>query len=126
MSTIESAREELQGVLYELTHQMGGTQAVEDARDALYEALDLDSYDWSASSRIQSSAFPYYEIDRLALPHLKGDSMGRVYVRAENERAITATRWTKTKDLNTGLEIEMRRANCGAGCKCATEVRIIG
>lgn len=69
------------------------------------------------------TAFPYTEAEQEAMPPLEDDEMGRVLVKPADPSAVTAKRWTRTTDELSGRDIEMRRADCGAGCQCATEVR---
>lgn len=70
------------------------------------------------------TAFPHDDEAREVFVALPDDEMGRVIVRPYDESAVTAAEWTSTIDKNTGKYIQMRRADCGAGCQCATEVRI--
>lgn len=70
------------------------------------------------------TAFPYDSFAVETFAAVEDDSMGRVYVVPENPAAVTSDDWMTTTDLTTGLTIEMRRANCGGGCRCATEVRV--
>jgi hypothetical protein len=63
------------------------------------------------------------------LDRLPADDQGRVIIQlrdpAEVDRAVTATGWYRTSDGRTGHAIEVRAADCGHGCHCAAEVRII-
>jgi hypothetical protein len=63
------------------------------------------------------------------LDRLPADDLGRVIVRlrdpGEVDRAVTSTGWYRTSDLRTGYAIEVRAADCGHGCHCAAEVRVI-
>jgi hypothetical protein len=70
------------------------------------------------------TAFPYSDIEAEAFRALPDDEMGRVIVRPNDISAVTSDEWMSTIDGNSGRYIQMRRADCGAGCRCATEVRI--
>jgi hypothetical protein len=63
------------------------------------------------------------------LDRLPADDQGRVIIRlrdpGEVDRAVTATGWYRTSDLRTGYAIEVRAADCGHGCHCAAQVRVI-
>lgn len=62
------------------------------------------------------------------LDRLPDDHLGRVIVRlrdGEVEHAVTSPTWYRTSDRRTGHAIEIRAADCGHGCHCAAQVRII-
>lgn len=62
---------------------------------------------------------------RLVLAPLPGDPEGRVIVRlADAAEAVLSDTWHDTTDERTGLAVQVRRADCGAGCRCAAEVRL--
>lgn len=54
------------------------------------------------------------------------DSNRRVWVRPAKALASRSRTWERTVDFDTGVAIEMRAADCGASCYCATEVRLFG
>lgn len=49
----------------------------------------------------------------------------RVLIALSDPNLTRNDEWTPTTDLRTGLNIEVRRAACGGGCRCAVEVRVI-
>jgi molybdate-binding protein len=51
--------------------------------------------------------------------------MGRVLIRPADPTATQADKWAETTDRITGHAIAVRRADCGLGCKCAAEVKLI-
>lgn len=63
-----------------------------------------------------------------ALSPLADDTEDRVVIETDVElpesRVGVADPWITTTDAITGLTIEVRRASCGAGCRCAMEVRV--
>ena len=122
-TNIDEIRESLRGVLSELESQLGGTGQVEEVRDQL--AAELGPFTFEAYPNLRT-AFPYSELEQLALPALPDDEMGRVYVMPADPEVTKAARWKGTTDELTGLSIQMRSADCGAGCRCATDVRFVG
>jgi hypothetical protein len=72
----------------------------------------------------ENTLFPVNQQTQLALSKFEGDDMGRALVRLEDPAALSNDEWTATVDLTTGLAVEVRRADCGLGCKCAGEVRL--
>lgn len=72
----------------------------------------------------ENTLFPVNQMTQLALTKFEGDSMGRALVRLENPAALYNDEWTETTDLITGHTVEVRRADCGLGCKCAGEVKL--
>lgn len=41
-----------------------------------------------------------------------------------NPQTVLTDRWVTVVDAITGLVVQVRRADCGAGCRCAGEVRL--
>jgi hypothetical protein len=73
------------------------------------------------------SPLPADKAAEKALDEMPNDPLGRVIVRLREDevtKARRSERWYATTDLRTGLSVEIRRADCGAGCKCAAEVRL--
>ncbi len=70
------------------------------------------------------TAFPYSEVEAEKFLALEDDEMGRVIVAPLDVEAVRSDEWMATIDGRTGAYIKMRRADCGAGCRCATEVKI--
>ena len=69
--------------------------------------------------------FPVDQQTRIALTKLEDDSMGRVVVRLEDPDATNLDYWTEATDRLTGHTVAVRRADCGLGCKCAAEVKLV-
>lgn len=69
--------------------------------------------------------YPVDQATQIALTALDDDSMGRVVVRLEDPHTTDTDEWTEVTDLLTGHTIAVRRADCGAGCRCAAEVKLI-
>jgi len=103
--------------------QQGGTLAVVQSRDAI--AGQLGTPEFSELFGLVT-AFPATELESYALPPFFDDSMGRVYVWREDHTAGESDRWRTTTDQITGLKVQLRRADCGLGCRCAVEVRLVG
>lgn len=72
----------------------------------------------------ENTLYPVDQLTQLALTKFEGDPDGRALVRLEDRDALNEDEWTKTTDLITGRAVEVRRADCGLGCKCAGEVRL--
>jgi len=72
----------------------------------------------------ERTLYPVDQQTQQALTKFEGDSMGRSLVRLEDPSATNEDPWTQTTDLLTGQRVEVRRADCGLGCKCAAEVRL--
>ena len=70
------------------------------------------------------TAFPYSSVEAESFEALADDEMGRVLVKPADPSAVTSETWLDTTDELSGRTIQMRRADCGAGCRCATEVRL--
>lgn len=68
---------------------------------------------------------PVDQATQKALKAFEGDSMGRVLVRPADSLAIDSEEWVETTDLLTGKAVAVRRADCGAGCRCAAEVKLV-
>lgn len=49
----------------------------------------------------------------------------RVLVRLKDPGLIHEDGWGRTVDLLSEHTVEVRRADCGAGCRCAAEVRLV-
>lgn len=72
----------------------------------------------------ENTLYPVDQITQQVLTPLDGDTAGRALVRLRDPHALYSDEWTETTDLITGHAIEVRRADCGAGCRCAGEVRL--
>lgn len=72
-----------------------------------------------------NTLFPVGKSARVRLNAYEGDTMRRVLVRPEDPSAVRSDEWTPTVDLRTGLAVAIRRADCGAGCRCAAEVKVL-
>lgn len=73
----------------------------------------------------ERTPYPVDQPTHNALTALAGDTMGRVLIRLENPHILNQDEWTEATDLLTGHTIAARRADCGAGCKCAAEVKLV-
>lgn len=73
----------------------------------------------------ERTLYPVDQITQIALTSLDGDSMGRALVRLDNPTAIHMDEWNQVTDLLTGHTVAVRRADCGLGCKCAAEVKLV-
>lgn len=69
--------------------------------------------------------YPVDQLTQMALNKLDDDTAGRAVVRLEDPTVTDMDEWTEATDLLTGHIIAVRRADCGLGCKCAAEVKLI-
>lgn len=81
-------------------------------------------------SRIDAAAgertpYPVDQLTQMALDKLEGDDAGRVVVRLEIPELTDSDEWEEATDLLTGHTVAVRRADCGLGCKCAAEVKLV-
>lgn len=65
-------------------------------------------------------------VDEATRDALTGWDEDRVLVRMDDADFVMNDEWTETTDLLTGQAIAVRRADCGAGCRCAAEVKLVG
>lgn len=72
----------------------------------------------------ERTLYPVDQLTQIALTKY-GDPDGRALVRLEDPHTTDMDEWTETTDLLTGHTIAVRRADCGLGCKCAAEVKLI-
>jgi len=80
------------------------------------------SLDVAAGER---TLFPVDQATQAALNVFEGDVDGRVLVRLDDPAVTYSDEWSEATDLLTGLAVAVRRADCGAGCKCAAEVKLV-
>jgi hypothetical protein len=73
----------------------------------------------------ERTLYPVDQITQIALTALEGDTMGRALVRLEDPEVTRRDDWTEVTDLLTGHTVAVRRADCGLGCKCAAEVKLV-
>lgn len=73
----------------------------------------------------QRTPFPVDEDTQAALTVLAGDPDNRALIELDNPGLVHSDVWAETTDLLTGLTIAVRRADCGAGCRCAAEVKLV-
>jgi hypothetical protein len=73
----------------------------------------------------ERTPFPVDQLTQIALTKLEDDTMGRVVVRLEDPHVLDRDEWIEAIDLITGHTIAVRRADCGLGCKCAAEVKLV-
>lgn len=69
--------------------------------------------------------YPVDQLTQAALTKLEEDSAGRSVVRLEDPHVLDLDEWTEVTDLLTGHTVAVRRADCGAGCRCAAEVKLV-
>ncbi|MGZ4659673.1 MAG: hypothetical protein ACXVYB_00170 [Arthrobacter sp.] len=73
----------------------------------------------------ERTLYPVDQLTQIALTAFEGDPDGRALVRLEDPHTTDTDEWTETTDLLTGHTIAVRRADCGLGCKCAAEVKLV-
>jgi hypothetical protein len=73
----------------------------------------------------ERTLYPVDQLTQIALTKFDGDDMGRALVRLEDPHTTDTDEWTEVTDLNTGHTVAVRRADCGLGCKCAAEVKLV-
>jgi hypothetical protein len=73
----------------------------------------------------ERTPYPVDQLTQIALTANEGDSMGRVVIRLEDPHVMDMDKWTEATDLLTGHTVAVRRADCGLGCKCAAEVKLV-
>jgi hypothetical protein len=67
-----------------------------------------------------------YEFE--GLQYIYGPEDGRVFLTLKSgkaDRVIRSDDWTVIDTMEAG-RVEIRRADCGSGCKCAAEIRPVG
>lgn len=73
----------------------------------------------------ERTLYPVDQLSQIALAKVEGDDMGRALVRLEIPELVGFAEWQETTDLITGHTIAVRAADCGLGCKCAAEVKLV-
>lgn len=73
----------------------------------------------------ERTLYPVDQITQIVLTAFEGDSMGRALVQLADPDVTHMDEWTETTDLLTGHTVAVRRADCGLGCKCAAEVKLV-
>ena len=73
----------------------------------------------------ERTLYPVDQATQAALTKIEGDSMGRSLVKLEVPELTRVDEWSEAIDLLTGHTVAVRRADCGLGCKCAAEVKLI-
>lgn len=73
----------------------------------------------------ERTPFPVDQLTQIALTKLDGDDMGRALIRLDDTTALQSDEWSEATDLLTGHTVAVRRADCGLGCKCAAEVKLV-
>jgi hypothetical protein len=73
----------------------------------------------------ERTLYPVDQITQIVLTAFEGDSMGRALVRLDDPHALDTDEWTEVTDQLTGHTVAVRRADCGLGCKCAAEVKLV-
>lgn len=82
----------------------------------------MSTIDIAAGDR---TLYPVDQLTQIALTKLDGDDMGRALVRLEDPHLTDTDEWSEATDLLTGHTVAVRRADCGLGCKCAAEVKLV-
>lgn len=84
----------------------------------------MRSIDVAAGER---TPYPVDQLTQIALTALDGDPSGRSLIRLDwaGTQLLNEDEWSEATDLLTGHTIAVRRADCGLGCKCAAEVKLI-
>ena len=73
----------------------------------------------------ERTLYPVDQPTQIALTKLEGDDMGRALVRLDDPSVTNRDEWSETTDLLTGHTVAVRRADCGLGCRCAAEVKLL-
>lgn len=73
----------------------------------------------------ERTPYPVDQPTQIALTALDGDPSGRVLVRLDDPTVTDTDEWSEVTDLLTGHTVAVRRADCGAGCRCAAEVKLV-
>ena len=73
----------------------------------------------------ERTPYPVDQLTKSALTALEEDSMGRAVIRINDPHALDMDEWSEVTDLLTGHTVAVRRADCGLGCKCAAEVKLV-
>jgi hypothetical protein len=73
----------------------------------------------------ERTLYPVDQLSQIALTAFEGDDMGRALVRLDDPTVTQQDEWRETIDLLTGHTVAVRRADCGLGCKCAAEVKLV-
>jgi hypothetical protein len=73
----------------------------------------------------ERTLYPVDQLSQIALTAFEGDDMGRALVRLDDPTVTQQDEWRETTDLLTGHTVAVRRADCGLGCKCAAEVKLV-
>lgn len=76
-------------------------------------------------ARDERTLYPVDQLTQIALTKFEGDSMGRALVRLDDPDSTMSDEWREVTDLLTGHTVAVRRADCGLGCKCAAEVKLV-
>ena len=73
----------------------------------------------------ERTLYPVDQLTQIALTAFEGDEMGRALVRLDDTTVTQQDEWREATDLLTGHTVAVRRADCGLGCKCAAEVKLV-
>jgi hypothetical protein len=73
----------------------------------------------------ERTLYPVDQLTQIALTAFEGDEMGRALVRLDDPTVTQQDEWREATDLLTGHTVAVRRADCGLGCKCAAEVKLV-
>lgn len=73
----------------------------------------------------ERTLYPVDQLTQIALTGFEGDPDGRALVRLDDPHTTDSDEWTEVIDRLTGHTVAVRRADCGLGCKCAAEVKLV-
>jgi hypothetical protein len=75
----------------------------------------------------ERTPYPVDQLTQIALTKLDGDPSGRAVIRLDRAgiQLLNEDEWSEATDLLTGHTVAVRRADCGLGCKCAAEVKLV-
>lgn len=73
----------------------------------------------------ERTPYPVDQLTQMALTKFEDDPAGRSVVRLNDPHATDSDEWSEVTDLLTGHTVAVRRADCGLGCKCAAEVKLV-
>lgn len=73
----------------------------------------------------ERTLYPVDQLTQIALTKFEDDPSGRALVRLDDPTITDTDEWSEATDLLTGHTVAVRRADCGLGCKCAAEVKLL-
>ena len=67
--------------------------------------------------------YPVNQRTHAAFPQHQGGTSGRAVVSLPDSDTVLTEDWEPRRTTD-GLDIEVRRVDCGGGCRCAGEIRL--